>query len=352
MIADHVEFSGFDPERVANLLDLAGRGPAGPEALLPGPPGLLVLKRGSRALKLVHTRTGRLGPAGVDLSAGLETLGRARGARWVLAAEEEAVNRATEEASGRLSPGADIVDFGLELGRALLSELEGGGIDLWPPLFDGVRVPARRDLERALDVVIPPRSCVLFYVFSGGTLHAEAICARGDRQIETIAGHGALGIPVPARWRDEHRVLLEAAGRRFGPPALGVFASLDAVRALARGEVEAGELPRLAARKELIVDPSPPWLAAPLGLAALRGAVEVGKRAGERLAKRADPTGLGARLASRVGGALRDRLRGSAVVERVEQRVGSIASAADLSEHLGFDPFVLAGRVAALLREP
>jgi hypothetical protein len=355
MIADRCEFRGFDAERVANLIDLAAPpGAARGSAIVAGPPGLAVLREGNRVRKAVHTVRGRLDPDQVRLggSHDLGSLARAHGAKWVAVADAEALVAAHERASAALRPGCDLVDVGLEVGRAYVAELERGGVALWPDLLEGVTIPRRGNVEKALDVVLPPRTASVFYVFDGSRLHGELICARGDRQIEVFAGHDALGVGAPpARWKDEHKRLLEAVERRFAKPSVGIFVSLDTARAAARGQITSSEVPRLARRKDLIIDPLPPWLAAPLGLVAVKGAVEVGRKAGERIAKRVDPTGLGGMLAGKVGGALKNRLKRTAVAGKVEETLGTISAKADLSEHLGFDPFVVSARFLALWRE-
>lgn len=365
MISKSVEFRDFNGTRYHNLEGLfrgdLARTDSAQEARAPGvgPRGLLVLKRRGRVVKVRHTHLGRLDPEGLgDLSSLADAAAR-HGARWIAVADGEALEEINEAASATLRVGHDMVDLALALLGEFETQIEKGRVSIWPNLFEGVRLPSRNALRRLFDVVLPPGTTFLLYIFDGEALWAEIICARGEHQIMVIAGHDALECgPPPWRWRDEYKMLLTASAERFGPPALGIFLSLDAAREILSGSWGGGELPKALARKELIFDPLPPWLAGPLGVMAIRDAVQVGRKARGRLVDKVAPRGMGARLAGRVAGrvadkvksSIGDRLRNAVPLDRVEQTVNKLRSKADLGEILGFDPFVLAGNLLELAR--
>jgi hypothetical protein len=349
MISDRIELRGFDEERLANLVGLAGTPGRGSSAAWA--PGLVVVRSGHSVVKALHTTRGRLDPAAVSLDLDLPALASGHAARWVVVAEVAALGDAFEATAGRLMPGCDLVELMLELVRSLGAEVEAGRVAMWPALTEGVTVPDRSSVERAFDLVLPPQRSALLYVFDSDALHAEVICVRGLRDVELLAGHDALGVgPPPRDWRGRHKEVLDAIARNMEPPAVGAFLSLDAVRSLRDGLAPAG-LSALVRSRELIIDPLPLWLSAPLGLAAARGALEAGRRTGSRLARAMDPHGRGARLADRLASAVKARVRSSEVAGQIEGAITQIGAGADLTSLLGFDPFALAGRLSALLRE-
>lgn len=365
MISEAVEFRDFDGARYYNLArlfrgDLSQTGP-GNEApsFVVGPRGLLVLKRRGQIVKVRHTHRGRLDPEELGELTSLAETATRHGARWIVVADGEALEEVNETASSTLGVGHDMVDLVLAVLESFASQLEAGRVTIWPNLFEGVRVPSRDALRRFFDTVLPPGTTFLLYVFDGQALWAEVICARGDQGIVVIAGHDALECgPPPWRWREEYKQLLTASAERFGPPSLGIFVSLEAAREILLGSRGGGELPRAMARRALIFDPLPPWLAGPLGIMAVRDAVQVGRRAKDRLVDKVAPRGLGATMASRVAGrvadkvrsSIGDRLRQAVPLDRVEQTVSKLKSRADLGEILGFDPFVLGGNLLDLVR--
>ena len=343
MLSERVEFRDFDGERLGNLSRLL---PGVSRLVGPGPAGLIVLRRDGRVVKVLHTHRGRLEPGPSADATSLCEAATGVGARWAIAADLDALAAANEAASARLVLGCDPIELALEVARALSDQAAAGAFELWPPIFDGVRIPSRDDLERLFDTVLPTRSSALVYVFDGTDLFAEVICVRGARDITTIAGHDALRSgQAPRRWREGYGQILDAARRELAPPSIGIFVARETLQRLL-APVQDGELPRALARRDLIFDPLPTWLAGPLGVLAARDVVEAGRRAGERLISRVRPDGLGAVIAGRVAG----RLRRALPIERVGRTVDKLRRTADLSELIGFDPFVLGARLVELLR--
>ncbi len=364
MFSESIEFRGFDAlrwARLARLIDDEHRRP-----LPPGPPGVLLLRRGGRVVKALHTHRGRLPVAELSVMETLHETARAISARWVISVDLDAVEAVVEEAAATFQVGGDLLDLALALGAAAERERDAGRLEIWPDLFEGVKQPSREALDKVFDIILPPRTSAMVYLFDGQELAAEIICARGPKEIVLIGGHEALETgPPPRRWREDYRRLLEAAERTFGKPSLGVFMSLDSATALLQGR---DELSGALARRDLILDPLPLWLAGPMGVVAVKSVVDVGLRAGAQIAERAKPSGLAGRLAGRVAGKVAgrvkrrlddrlrqvehvgERLRQAGAFDRVEQTVGKLRAKTDLNEILGFDPIVLGRRVGELLR--
>jgi len=221
---------------------------------------------------------------------------------------------------------------------------------IWPDIFKGIRPPTREVLERVFDVVLPPKTSALFYVFDGTELFAELLVVRGASQLILIAGHDALDIgPPPRHWQEGYKDLIKACTERFEQPSVGVFVSRRAFVGLFREEVKLSDA---MARKELILDPLPLWLAGPLGLTALRDVVEVGRHATSQMIERFAPYGLGARVAGKMAGRLKqaigDRVRDRAPIKKAEASWARLRQQTNLSEILGFDPTILIERLKKL----
>jgi hypothetical protein len=355
MISADAELRDFLGERLHHLSGLLSRKHGESPGSLPIPPGVILLRSDDGLpAKILHTRLGRIAPGSIhpDELTDLPRLANRLEARWIVSTEGGALTSINETASADLRPGQDMVDFWLCLARAAACEIEAGRITYWPDPFEGIALPSREALDRAFDALLPPNSSALLYVFDGPSLYAEAIVVRGSREIELVAGHDALEIgPPPLQWREGYRDLLKAAEARLAKPSVGVFVTLEAARAIASGK-RSGELPKALARRELIVEPAPYWLAGPLGAVAVRDAVEVGRKARAQISERLDHAGLGGRLfkrggrlAGQVGGALADRLRQTAPMKKVEERVSSIQGPTDFEDLLGFDPFMVARKI-------
>jgi hypothetical protein len=398
MIDDDVRFRDFQPERLLRLTRLAMvRGEAG--GTRPAvPPGILVLRDDAgRPVKALHSIEGRVDPHSlvsisnvpfpasssrqppvsslqsaaeptiVGDASELDDLGRfaaSRRLRWVVDCRLSSLEEVIESASAALRPGEDLVQVGLCLARAAEAEVKAGRIRIWPDLLEGIAVPSRKALDRVFDIVLPPSTCALLYVFDGPALHAEVVVARGPRGVRSISGHDALEAgPPPRRWREKYREVLEAAETKLGPPSLGVFVELGAVRAMIGGS-QPGAFTRALASKDLIIDPMPLWLAGPVGAAAVHDAVEVGRQARAqldgvlessrlgRLWARSGGGALAGRLAGQIRGAVGEKLRDAAPLRHVEEKLDHLRHKVDLAEVLGFDPFTVAERLAALWKEP
>ena len=130
------------------------------------------------------------------------------------------------------------------------------------------------------------------------------------------------------------------------------------------GGSQPGAFTRALASKDLIIDPMPLWLAGPVGAAAVHDAVEVGRQARAqldgvlessrlgRLWARSGGGALAGRLAGQIRGAVGEKLRDAAPLRHVEEKLDHLRHKVDLAEVLGFDPFTVAERLAALWKEP
>lgn len=350
MFAEDTQFRDFQGERLRRFASLIPQRSGD---------GLLILCDGEdRVLKAHHTSSGRVDPESLKATAldDLAPLAESEKVGWIVLASTSALASLNEAASAALKPGGDLVDVGICMARAAVEEARAGGIRYWPDLFEGLELPSRTVLDRVFDTLFTPETTALLYIFDGSELYTEGIVLRGKTDIEAIVGHEALAAgPPPKRWREDYKEILKQAEKKLGAPSLGVFVSLDAAQSILAGK-RPGELARAMARKDLIIDPLPFWLAGPIGAVAVRDAVSVGRRASAQIAERLDGGGLGGRLAKKGGklagrlagrmkGKLAGKLKEATPLRKVGRKVEDLRKQADLQELLGFDPFKIGTRL-------
>lgn len=349
MLSERIEFRDIDGVRFTRLSRLLWSSESEPPR---PPPIVLFLRRGAQIVAVLHTRRGRV-PLEEVGEGDLEAMTKRLEARLGVSVELDAFRRIHESASGATFIGDDLADLILNLVVAGEREKIAGDLELWPDVFEGIKPPTRRALQQVFDTILPANSSILFYVFDGTSLDSEIIISRGERDIVLIGGHDSLQMgPPPRQWRRDYRRLLEAAERRVGGAALGVFVEKETALAVIRGEPR-GDISKALGRRDLIIDPFPVWLAGPLGAAAMKSVVSAGRRAGEQLVERVKPKGFAGRLAGRMAGKVAGRVRSrvseglkrTGAAERVEQTVGMLKKRVDLGDFLGFDPFRLGRRI-------
>jgi hypothetical protein len=142
-----------------------------------------------------------------------------------------------------------------------------------------------------------------------------------------VTGHDALGgIAVRGtHWKTAVPRILQEAGQRLAPPAVGIFADESALRRIVFG-TESSALPRALATRDVVIDPLPPWLALLLGLDTAAKAAGTARG----LLRRFDPLGLA------------DRFDVGRVAGVIQKRLGAENPFARL---LGFDPFAILARL-------
>lgn len=282
MIAEDFRFEGFDAEAFRRLFMLFGSPVKADE---PGP-GLLVIVRARATGKPCASFVMGRGPVDVGDWQGPEELGALctrLNAMGAMVVEEGAIEELTESAAQAMRFGEDYdyVHHWLAMIRAT-RKLEDEGRILWWPLRTHLPIPTPAMLDRALDLVLPPRHTFLVALFEGEKLWTGFAIERGTRELTRFVGPDFLldwAGPMAGDFRRDHRTLTRAVSAAMSPVHLGIFAQRDAFLSLLSSSRK-GSWARAVAMRDVIIAPATAYVHVALGADALRAA---GARATEAL---------------------------------------------------------------------
>jgi hypothetical protein len=316
VITRDVSFEGFtatDWQRLADVFRVPSAGSRAVEGQSHG--GVVAVTSGNRLRKLVHTKRGRLDVKAAEWPQKLPALAGRYDSSWAIELSAGALEDLVERFSERLTPRQDYLEQALELGRAL-RELEAEGlVSMWPRRFADIPLPGSRVIGTALDMLCGDGRAVALGVFRHGELYTGLVARRRGLGFDRIVGpdelRASMGL-LSGDFRRDYRHFIAAAERQVGSLSLGVFGELGTFQMLAR-DVTPGSFALAVAARDLIISPSSPALALPLG-------IDVGRAAFAGLRGLADRLGAGAAFAPILG--------------RAEEFVSR-----DLSAMLGFDPW-------------
>jgi hypothetical protein len=355
MISSDVRIQGFDARAFTNLVSLFApnvvfrqeRDPADSDAPehsvleprvlerraqdeargeLPERDGSLVVvvsKHGKvrKAFHTVHGRVRDLELAGLDR---LEGLPEMYGAKRVIALREGSLEDLFARASSRMHREDDYIAQVLHVIRAIREEMDEGRIVVHPRPFPSIPLPTPQLVRRTLDSVLPDDRSFVLAVWRGHSLWTAVILRRRAGEIDWIAGPDQLLAwtgPLGGDWRRDHRLVSQAAAEHVAPVHLGLYGDLRSVRRLLRSR-EAGAWAKAVASREVILHPTPPYVAVALGADAAR-----------RVAQKSSAMFGGGLL-----GGLDPLRRLAPLLSVLRNRVGEVAS---VTQALGFDPLKL-----------
>ena len=333
MISADLKFEGFDSRSWTNLVSLFSPGIKdkieGPAAQSDDP----ALRRGSsangrrgslvvivdadeRVLKAFHSSRGRV----TDLDYGsLVDLGNVcedYASQRCIVLREGVMEEIAERLATRLQRGDDYVTQWLVLARLFREMREAGLVRLYPDPLANVPVPAPGTVRRALDVVLPDDHSLVAMLWDRGHPWTSIAMRRRHGAIDFVAGPDLISRwtgPLGGDWRRDQRVVVDAASRFLAPVHLGIFGEASTVRRLLRSG-DPGAWAAAVAVRDVVVNPTPPYVAVAIGADAVRGVA----RKTARLLGGFDPLGALAPITS-----------------LVRARVAEVSS---VSETLGFDP--------------
>ena len=282
--------------------------------------GLVVMHDAGRIRKALHTVRGRIDPrtiswpppavdakhiddegrapdarSGAD-AASLAGLAHEQRALWVWTIRVGALEELMERFGARVRRGDDALTQALIFFTAFRELLDEGSIESWPRRLEGVPVPTRAVVDRALDALVPAGRIATIALYDRGDLWTSLVLRRAPRVADEPARFDAVVGPMQLRrdmglvsgdFRRDYRFYLEAVRAAHGPIALGVHAEVTMFRRLIT-VAKPGDWARAAALRDLVLDPVPAILAVPLGLDATRGAIELASK----IAQRIDPIGI------------------------------------------------------------
>lgn len=344
MISADLKFEGFDSRSWTNLVSLFS---PGLEDRLEGPPAasddpevrrgegegvrrgnlVVVVDADERVLKAFHSLRGRVTDLDhgslVDLARVCEDYAAAR----CIVLREGVMEEMAERLAMRLQRGDDYVTQWLSLARIFREMQEAGLIRTYPRPLANVPVPSPATVRRVLDVVLPDDHSLVVMLWERGHTWTAAVLRRRNGSIDYVAGPDLVSRwtgPLGGDWRRDRRVIVDAVSRYVAPVHLGVFSEARTMRELLR-RPDPGAWATAAAVRDIVVNPTPPYVAVALAADAVRG---VASRAARLLG------GIDAL------GAL------TPITTLIRARIGEVAS---VTQTLGFDP--LEALAALLHRE-
>jgi hypothetical protein len=316
VITRDVSFEGFtatDWQRLADVFRVPSTGGRATEGASRG--GVVAVTTGNRLRKLVHTKRGRLDLKAAEWPQKLPALAGRYDSSWAVELSAGALEDLVERFSERLTPRQDYLEQALELGRAL-RELETEGLlSMWPKRFADIPLPGSRVVSTALEMLCGDGRAVALGVFRHGELYTGLVARRRGLGFDRIVGPDELRADMgllSGDFRRDYRHFIAAAERQVGPLSLGVFGELGTFQMLAR-DATPGSFALAVAARDLIISPTSPALALPLG-------IDLGRAAFAGLRGLAGRLGVGAAFTPILG--------------RAEEFVSR-----DLSALLGFDPW-------------
>lgn len=305
------------PEHSSMELELAAAGEAASEPL-DGSLVVVVSPHGTvrKAFHTVHGRVRDLVFEGWDH---LDGLPERYGAKRVIVLREGVLEELFARAASRMHREDDYIAQWLHVIRAIREEMDLGHLAIHPRPFVSVPLPTPQLVRRTLDSVLPDDRAFVLAVWRGPSLWTSAILRRRAGEIDWLAGPDQLASwtgPLGGDWRRDHRIVSAAVTTHVAPVHLGVYGELRSVRRLLRSR-EAGAWAKAAVSREIIIHPTPPYVAVALGADAMRRVAQKSTAVLGGL----DPFGqLGPLL-----GVVR----------------GRIAEVASVTQTLGFDPLKL-----------
>jgi hypothetical protein len=327
----------FRPARLSAAGAVNGETPAESAVAFESPNGGVVAVTAGGALqKLVSTGRGRLDPKAEPWPVPLAELAARHGARWAMELPTGSLEELADRFADRITREQDFLAQVIAL-LAVVKEMDGeGALSVWPWRLAEWPVPSERAVVRALDSLCPDEKAIVLGVFDSGELATCVVARRKGAAFDRIVGPDELrtemGI-LSGDFRRDHRHLVAAVERTVAPVALGCFAELSTLKALA-GSREAGAWARAVAAQDVVIAPWMPGVAVPLG-------VDVGRVALKGLKALAESFGAG-HLLSREG-PIAQAVLGLERPPWLDQ---------DLRAFLGFDPLKLLGRLLSRDLEP
>ncbi len=340
MIAEDLRVEGFDARSWTNLLSLfapqvserpkeaprTSDAPEIDEADLAGTRALgtlfVVVTPGGRVLAARHSRKGRVKGLVYTGPGSLAALGASHGASRVVVMREGAIEEIFQRASARMERHDDYAAQWLHVIRAVRASIEAGLVEIWPRPLANVPIPSAPVLSRAVDAVLPDERCTVLGVFSRTTPWTLVALRRSQGEIDRIVGPDLISRwtgPLGGDYRRDHRLITDAVAANLAPVHLGIFADEQDLRALLR-DARPGAWARAVVSRDVIVQPTPPYVAVALAADGMRAA-----------ARRTESW-----------------LEGSAVKDVLSQLApiasfvrGRAAEVASVTQILGFDPLKL-----------
>lgn len=319
MIRPDLRFEGFDARSWTHLVGLFSPGTVdrartdGPESDDPeigkreagrqarGTLTVVVDEQGL-VLKALHSRRGRVRDLVYEGADDLPRLLEEYGVQRVVLLREGALEELAERIALRVEQGDDYLSQCIELMRAVRELEDAELIRVHPRAFAQVPIPSAATVRRAFDLLLPDDSAALLVLWDQGQPYTSIAVRRREGAIDRVVGPDLIARyagPLGGDFRRDYRVLGQAVSRAVAPLHVGIYTELETARALLRNP-DPGAWARAVAVRDVIVHPTPPYVAVALTADAVRAAARVSSRILGGLDVLAPLSPLGNLLRSRV----------------------------------------------------
>jgi hypothetical protein len=237
---------------------------------------VVVVSGEGRVLKAFHSQRGRIRDLAYEGPDALPALAERYGARRAIVIRQGAIEEISERVAQRIERGDDYVAQWLVVIRTVREVIDAGLVQIWPRPFATLPIPSPYMVSRALDLVLPDDRAMVMMLWNGSTPWTGAVLRRRRGEIDLLAGPDLIARwsgPLGGDWRRDHRFVSEGIERAVAPVHLGIYGEIESMRRLLR-TTERGAWARAVAVRELIVSPTPPYVAVALGADATRAAAQ------------------------------------------------------------------------------
>ena len=290
MISEFLRFEGFDSRSWTNIIslfapDVVSR--LATEIAASDAPELeeeeaeekrrsgalvIVLDDRERVLKAFHTQHGRITGLVYTGPDGLPELTKHWGAARCVVLREGVLEEISERIAKRVERGDHYVAQCLVVARTVREMIESGLLLTWPRPLGNVPIPTIGMVRRAVDTVLPDNRALVVVVWNGSATWSSLVLRRRGGVIDLVAGPDLIARwtgPLGGDWRRDYRVISDAVEVAVAPVHLGIFTEVSTLRALLRNP-DPGAWARAVAVRDMIVHPTPPYVAVALGADAVR----------------------------------------------------------------------------------
>lgn len=272
MIADGIRIEQLDRDQLWRLLELLS--PPGererPTERAPRPPALAVL-RGGAIVRLARIGGGLIAPDAQLAGLAVESGGEQRALRelrhrfdlpFLVGLRSEALAGLVARIDAVVRPTDDLVAQALAGYRALQPAL-GRDVFIEPRPLPYVAAPPYELVQRTFDQLVPDGHTIALYVLDGARLWTSLLARKRHGSVDLVTTHQALATGRPVRSVRDARAIVDLVRRRYGPPHLAAFVTLDTWRRFVDGDRAA--IARAMAAKQAVIEPCPAWLLALIG---------------------------------------------------------------------------------------
>ncbi|HKU44595.1 MAG TPA: hypothetical protein VJR89_40825 [Polyangiales bacterium] len=270
MLSAELRVTGFDSQAWARLLSLFGASAEEASAAqrgtlvvvvdpLDAPCAAFITQRGPVP---IAEYTGR-----AHLAALCERLGAPRAIVVRLGAIEELTERAVPRVLGTENYAAQWLGL-----LSAMRELEREGALYFWPERRALPLPNGAVLARTVDTVLPDERALLAVLWEDGVPWTALLLRRRAGEIDLVAGpEFVLDVvgPLGGDYRRDHRAVSRAVSDAVAPVHIGIYAQRSRFELLLRNPAP-GAWAKAVALRDIIIDPSPPYVHVALAADALR----------------------------------------------------------------------------------